>query len=285
VGDRSTIERGLRAARGSSVAVGMSSTDGTDGTAGTGATAGAGADATVAGRAGCGSTFSAGDTVTLGRADRIAELVLAGLAEDEDELLGDLTEGRTQIDALSGAVVAKRWWRRQVVRAVPRLVVHAAARHTEWLLLGGVAGAVAGLAVMTALGAGVTARAGDLPPVSTRAFVLAVVGHGLALVLAGAVGGVVAAVVARRAPLLAAAGLGAVNGLTWLSHPYYSAYGAGQPTPDGGRVITFSPTSPDLLFPVLWELPTMAILMSMATIVGGLLAVGWSRSRRRAVVR
>jgi len=240
-----------------------------------------GADDAVAGAAGRGSAISADVAPTLGRAARIAELALAGLAEDEDELLGDLTEGRAQVEATSGPVAARRWWRSQVVRAVPRLVIHAAARHAGWLLLGGLAGAVAGLAVTMALGAGITARAGDFPPVTTRTFVLAVVGHGLALLLAGVAGGAIAALVSRRAPLLAAAGLGALNGLLWLSHPYYSTYGPGRPAPDGGWVIAFSPTSPDLLFPVLWELPTMAILMPAATVLGGLLAVGWMRSRPR----
>ena len=47
-------------------------------------------------------------------------------------------------------------------------------------------------------------------------------------------------------------------------------------------MIEFSPTSPDLVFPVVWELPTMAILMPAATVLGGLLAVNWMRSRPRA---
>ena len=260
MGYRSVIGHRPGTGRGSTVAAGMSGAD----------------DAT-----GRGSEVSADVAPTLGRAARIAELALAGLAEDEDELLGDLTEGRVQVEATSGPVLARRWWRTQVVRAVPRLVIHAAARHAGWLLLGGLAGAVAGLAVTTALGAGITARAGD-SPVTTRTFVLAVVGHGLALLLAGVAGGAIAALVSRRAPLLAAAGLGALNGLSWLSHPYYSAYGPGRPAPDGGSVIAFSPTSPDLLFPVLWELPTMAILIPAATVLGGLLAVGWMHSRPRA---
>jgi hypothetical protein len=112
--------------------------------------------------------------------------------------------------------------------------------------------------------------------------VLTVVGHGLVLLLAGVAGGATAALASRRTPLLAAACLGALNGFMWLSHPYYSASGRGRPAPDGGWVIALSPTSPDLLFPVLWELPTMAILMPAATILGGLLAVGWMRSRPRA---
>lgn len=244
-----------------------------------------GADGAVGGGPAGGSAVSSNGASTTGRAARVAELALAALADDEDELLGDLTEGRAQVEATSGPVAARRWWRGQVVRAAPRLVVRGLAHHTGWVAVGGLAGAVAGVAVAMALGASITARAGDgwPEPVTTRTFVLAVVGHGLALLLAGAAGGAVAALVSRRAPLPAAAGLGALNGLLWLSHPFYSAYGPGRPAPGGGWVVEFSATSPDLVFPVLWELPAMAILMPAATVFGGLLAVAWLRSRRRAV--
>lgn len=227
-----------------------------------------------------------------GRTTRVVELVLAGLADDEDELLGDLAEGRAGVDAASGPSAARRWWRRQVVRALPRLAAHALTRHPGWLALGGLAGAVAGGAVtggaVTMLpdagdGGGDGASWPPTPPPDLRTFLLGALGYGLVLILAGVLAGAVAAIISRKAPLLAAAIPGLLIGYWWSWHPFYALYGSGRPVPGvtDEWMIELSSTSPDLLFPVLWELPVMAILLPMATISGGLLVVTYRRPRRR----
>ncbi|MGA8211679.1 MAG: hypothetical protein WB441_07125 [Nocardioidaceae bacterium] len=215
------------------------------------------------------------------RGEPLAELVLVGLVVD-DELLGDLAEGRARREATGGAAAARGWYRRQVVRAVPHLLWHGATTRFRWVALG-VAGAWAvKLAVVLSLGPTGTAGPGSSP--GAQEVLLTTVGHGAAILLGGLLAGAVAAVLSRGARLVPVVIVAAFSLLWAWQGPFYAVYGPGRPDPGGGWVVDLSASSPDLVVPVLWQLPTMAMLLPAVTVLGGLAAVAGTRQRGARVV-
>ncbi len=206
-----------------------------------------------------------------GMSGRMTELVLAGLVADEDELLGDLVEERAYREQTDGPRAARRWYRRQAVLAVPRLIWDAVVAGPARLLLAIAAGAL----VTAALPAGVLvvelARgiglAGFAPTYESVVRQTALV-VGLALV--GAVlGSTAAAVVARHARLVPAI----VLAVLWVPLAIAAA------SPFGGEPGSTAVLSagPHLwLLPVWWVTPTLMVAMPLLTLVGGLAAVARS---------
>ncbi len=71
-------------------------------------------------------------------------------------------------------------------------------------------------------------------------------------------------------------------------HAFYIVYGPGTCTtsPDGSVetcTLELGARSSDVIVPVLWQLPTMMILLPLATILGGLAIVAWTRTHRTRV--
>lgn len=213
---------------------------------------------------------------TRDRPRSFSELVLAGFLDDQDELLGDLTEERAHREATHGPRSARRWYRRQAVLALPHLLGHGLRTRPGRVALG-VAGAWAvNLAVLASLGptgsfdSRYSPTAGDV----LRDTVI----HGVVILLGGLLAGAVAALLSRGARLVPVVLVAAFCSLWAWEGPFYAVYGPGRPTSDGFE-IAFGAWSPDLVVPALWQLPTMSVLMPTVTVLGGILAV--ARTRRR----
>ncbi len=238
-----------------------------------------------------GSATSPNAVGRTGAIDSTLELVLAGLARDEDELLGNLTEARAEIASAHGARAARRWWRGQALRAAPRLAWHDLAHRPTMLLLG-----LAGFALWSLLTPlfplpfGTNNQVYDsahpvLPAVSHVLWDTAVVGIGY--LVAAAVVGAVLAVRAHRARLVPGLVSGALMALVSSGHAFYIVYGPPvcvvSNIGDGRSEecsIGLGAWSSDVVVPVLWQLPAMIVLLPLATALGGLAVVAWSRRRR-----
>ena len=242
-----------------------------------------------AGRPAAGSAID--PTNAVGRAsaiDRTLELVLAGLVQDEDELLGNLTEGRADVASAQGERAARRWWRGQALRAAPRLAWHDLVHRPTMLLLG-LAGFVlwAWMVSLAPAPFGTDVQVYDsahpvLPAVSHILWDTAVVG--LSNLAAAAIAGAAIAALARRARLVPALVSAALMTLISGGHAFYVVYGPGVCTfSDNGALeecsLELGAWSRDVIVPVLWQLPTMMILLPLATALGGLAVVAWSRRR------
>lgn len=215
--------------------------------------------------------------------DRVIELLLVGLVAEEDELLGDLAEERAQRAAGRGDRAARRWHRSQSLRAVPQLLWNEVTRGPRMsVVLGVLAGAVTIGVVTTVADIGTVFDSRYSP--DAHDVLVGTVWRALAMLLAGLLGGAVAALPARRARLMAVIPLAAVAALWAARRPFYAVLvGPGVPI-DGGYAIDLSPTSDQLVSPVLWQMPTMAVLMPAAILIGGLAVVAltrWSSMRRR----
>ena len=233
-------------------------------------------------------------TTTVGRTgalERALELVLAGLARDEDELLGDLAEGRAEVGGAQGERAARRWWLAQALRAAPRLAWHDLVHRPAMLLLG-----LAGFVLwvwMTSLAYvpspfAIDEQAYDvahlvIPSVSRVISDTVVVGIGN--LLAAAIVGAAIAALARRARLVPALVPAALMALISSRHAFYIVYGPGTCTLSNNGLheqcsLELGAWSRDVVVPVLWQLPTMMILLPLATALGGLAVVAWSRRRQ-----
>jgi hypothetical protein len=208
---------------------------------------------------------------------------------DEDELLGDLTEGRALREATDGATVAGSWYRRQAVRAVPRLLWRGLRTRFGWVALGVVGALAVNLAVLGSLGP--TGLYDSRYTPTTQEVLGDTMVHGVAILLGGLLAGAVAALLSRGARLVPVVIVAAFCFL-WAWHgPFYAIYGPARLTGygltgDGTYVVeteTYSVElgawSQDLVLPALWQLPTMSILMPTVTLLGGLAAVAWTRRR------
>ena len=211
------------------------------------------------------------------RTGGLAELVLAGLVVDEDELLGDLTEGRALREATDGATVAGSWYRRQAVRAVPRLLWRGLRTRFGWVALGVVGALAVNLAVLASLGP--TGLFDTRYAPTTQEVLGDTIVHGVAILLGGLVAGAVAALLSRGARLVPVVIVAAFCSLWAWEGPFYAVYDPGRLTGDGPYTIELGAWSQDLLLPAVWQLPTMSILMPTVTLLGGLAAVAWTRRR------
>jgi len=122
-----------------------------------------------------------------------------------------------------------------------------------------------------------------LPAVSHILWDTAVVG--IASLVAAAIVGVAIAVLARWARLVPALVSAALMALISGGHAFYVVYGPGVCAfSDNGRLeecsLELGAWSRDVVVPVLWQLPTMIVLLPLATALGGLAVVAWSRRRR-----
>lgn len=218
----------------------------------------------------------------------LAELVLAGLVAeaDEDEVLGDLAEGRALCAAAQGERPARRWYRGQVLRTLPPLVWHGL-RNRPWFVVLGALGALTVTALVewgVELGGSSDSRL-SLEP---RDVLVGTIWRGAALLFAGAVGGAVAAWLARGARLVSVISVAAFWSLWAWAGPFYAVYGPGVLVSGSANqpgyaeyTVELSATSDQLVIPALWQLPTMAVAMPAMTMLGGLAAVGWMRRRAR----
>ena len=211
------------------------------------------------------------------RTGGLAELVLAGLVVDEDELLGDLTEGRALREATDGATVAGSWYRRQAVRAVPRLLWRGLRTRFGWVALGVVGALAVNLAVLASLGP--TGLFDTRYAPTTQEVLGDTIVHGVAILLGGLLAGAVAALLSRGARLVPVVIVAAFCSLWAWEGPFYAIYGPARLTGDETYVVEFGAWSQDLMLPALWQLPTMSILMPTVTLLGGLAAVAWTRRR------
>lgn len=219
------------------------------------------------------------------RTGGLAELVLAGLVVDEDELLGDLTEGRAHWEATDGATVAGSWHRRQAVRAVPRLLWRGLRTRFGWVALGVVGALAVNLAVLASLGP--TGLYDSRYTPTTQEVLGDTIVHGVAILLGGLLAGAVAALLSRGARLVPVVIVAAFCSLWAWEGPFYAIYGPARLTGDEWRdgsllstyVVELGAWSQDLVLPALWQLPTMSILMPTVTLLGGLAAVAWTRRR------
>ena len=213
---------------------------------------------------------------------QLIELILSGLVVDENELLGDLAEEYVRCRTSQGAAAARRLYRRQAVRAVPRLLWHGSRTRFGWVLLG-VAGAwVVNLAVLLALGPTSFYDSRYYP--DAPEVLLNTAGHGVTILLGGLLAGAVAALLGRGARLVPVMIVAASCCLWAWEGPFYAVYGPGRQVADGSFMVEFSVTSPDLLVAAFWQLPTMAILMPAVTFVGGLAVVALIRPRTARTV-
>jgi hypothetical protein len=200
----------------------------------------------------------------------LAELVLAGLVAeaDEDELLGDLAEGRATCAAAQGERPARRWYRRQVLRALPPLFWHGL-NTRPWFVVLGAVGALT-LTVLVELGVELGGYYDGRFP-QPRDVLVGTIWRGAALLFAGVVGGAVAAWLARGARLVSVISVAAFWSLWAWTGPFYAV----------GTSVDRPLTSDHWLIPTLWQLPTMAVAMPAMTMLGGLAAVHWLRARAR----
>lgn len=218
-------------------------------------------------------------------AERLLELGLAGLVRDEDELLGDLAEGRAALADASGERAARRWWLGQALRAVPRLVLHGTAHRPLMALLGLAGFVVWAWLVSFAYGVQVVDAARPaFPPASQVIRETALVG--VWNVLVAVVVGAVLALLARWARLVPVLVTSALMALISTRHAFYIVYGPGtctmstdQPYWVESCSIELGAWSDDTIVPVLWQLPTMMILLPLAATIGGLAVVAWTRRR------
>lgn len=217
----------------------------------------------------------------------LAELVLAGLVADadEDEVLGDLAEGRAKCAAAQGERPARRWYRRQVLRTLPPPVWHGL-RTRPWFVVLGALGALT-VTALIAGGGGGGSYDSRLPP-EPRDVLVETIWRGAALLFAGAVGGAVAAWLARGARLVSVISVAAFWSLWAWAGPFYAVYGPGVLVSGSANqpgyaeyTVELSATSDQLVIPALWQLPTMAVAMPAMTMLGGLAAVAWLRRRAR----
>lgn len=226
-----------------------------------------------------------------GAVGRALELVLVGLTRDEDELLGDLAEGSAEVASAQGARAAGRWWTRQVLVAIPRLVWHGLVHRPTAVLLG-LAGfmlwAWVASAAYTASWFPVAEQVYDgghpeLPPVNQVIRDTALVG--VWNLLAAVVAGAAIAAVAHRVRLVPVALAAGLMALVSTRHAFWIVYGPGTCTTlaDGNYEcsLELGAWSNDVVVPVLWQLPTMVVLLPLATVLGGLAVVAGPRSRSR----
>lgn len=214
------------------------------------------------------------------------ELLLAGLAADEDALLGDLTEGRADVAATSGERASRRWWRRQAVLALPRLAWHGLAhRPSAWVL--GLAGFVA-WEVLTAM---VPAPFGTdtvvydaLHPVlpSVGRVVGDTVVAGAGTLLAAVAAGAGTAALARKARLVPILVVAALMVLVSTRHGFHVVLGPGHCAwSDDGLTqacsVELGAGSRDAIVPTLWQLPAQMALLPLATAAGALVVVARHR--------
>ena len=130
----------------------------------------------------------------------------------------------------------------------------------------------------------------NLPP-EPRAVLVGTIWRGALLLFAGAVGGAVAAWLARGARLVSVVSVAAFWSLWAWAGPFYAVYGPGVLVSGSGSqpgvteyteyTVDLSVTSDQLVIPALWQLPTMAVAMPAMTMLGGLAAVNWLRARAR----
>ncbi|WP_034660955.1 hypothetical protein [Cellulomonas sp. KRMCY2] len=235
-----------------------------------------------------GSTTDPTTTVCrAGGIERALELVLAGLARDEDELLGDLAEGRAEVASAQGERAARRWWLAQALRAAPSLAWHELVHRPAMLLLG-LAGFVLWVWMVSLAYAPSDEQAYDfahpvIPSVSRVIRDTVVVGTGN--LLAAAIVGAAVAALARRVRLVPALVPAALMALISSRHAFYIAYRPGTCTiSNNGSLkecsLELGAWSRDVVVPVLWQLPTMMILLPLATALGGLAVIAWSRRRQ-----
>lgn len=244
-----------------------------------------------------GSVAGAAPALERARAlEGVSTLVLAGLAQDEDELLGDLVEGRAGVAASRGERAARRWWLGQALRAAPRLAWHDLVHRPVMILLG-LAGFVGWIALTSVAYAAPWFPTVDqsydatrpvLPPVDEVIVATAVVA--VWNLLAATLVGAGTALLARRTRLVPGLVSGALMTLISARHAFYIVYGPGTCTtsPDGSLDLTtcsleLGAWSNDVIVPVLWQLPTMMILLPLATILGGLAIVVRTRAHRTPV--
>jgi hypothetical protein len=224
----------------------------------------------------------------VGNRGGLAELVLAGLVAeaDEDEVLGDLVEGRARCAAAQGERPARRWYRRQVLRTLPPLVWHGL-RTRPWFVVLGALGALTITALVAFAVGGDASYDSNLPP-EPRAVLVETIWRGAALLFAGAEGGAVAAWLARGARLVSVISVAAFWSLWAWAGPFYAVYGPGVLVSGSASqlgyteyTVDLSATSDQLVIPAFWQLPAMAVAMPAMTMLGGLAAVGWLRRRAR----
>ena len=211
----------------------------------------------------------------------LAELVLAGLVveADEDEVLGDLAEGRATCAAAQGERPAGRWYRGQVARALPPLVWHDLRTHL-WFVVLGVLGAWT-VTPVVAWGIGLGGFYDSRLSPEPRDVLVGTIWRGAALLLAGAVGGAVAALLAKGARLVPVIAVAVFWSLWAWEGPFYAVYGSAAQVGPGEYAVELSATSDQLVVPALWQLPTMAVAMPAMTLLGGLAAVAWLRRGAR----
>ncbi|MCL3860938.1 hypothetical protein [Actinotalea sp. K2] len=228
---------------------------------------------------------SAGRT---GATDQALELVVAGLASDQDALLGDLTEGRAGVASAQGERAARHWWRRQALLAVPVLAWHGLVHRPLMWLLG-----LTGFVAWTLLTALVPAPFGtdvmsydalhpSLPSVTDIVADTVVIGIGT--LVAAAVAGAGTAALARRARLVPALVTAALMMLVSTRSGFHVVLGPGRCEEidrwTTSCTVELGAASRDAIVPALWQLPTMMTLLPVATTVGALAVVAWSRRRR-----
>jgi hypothetical protein len=141
----------------------------------------------------------------------LAEMLLAELSFDaamREGLLGDLAEESAMLAGQSGAFLARTWYWGQAVRAVPPLAGRALQRMTPRHYLVGAAAVLSGWLGMALLVTGTNALAamalGRVAVAASR-WPLGASSLGMG-VLCATLGGAVAALVARGAPLLSSLG-------------------------------------------------------------------------------
>ena len=224
----------------------------------------------------------------VGNRGGLVELVLAGLVAeaDEDEVLGDLAEGRALFAAAQGEGPARRWYRRQVLRTLPPLVLHGLKTRPWFVVLG----ALGALTVTALVEWGVElggSHDGGLS-LEPRDVLVETIWRGALLLFAGAVGGAVAAWLARGARLVSVVSVAAFWSLWAWAGPFYVVFGPGVLVSGSASqpgvaeyTVDLSVTSDQLVIPALWQLPTMAVAMPAMTMLGGLTAIYWLRRRAR----
>jgi hypothetical protein len=200
----------------------------------------------------------------------LAELVLAGLVAeaDEDEVLGDLAEGRALCAAAQGERPARRWYRRQVLRTLPPLFWHGL-KTRPWFVVLGAVGALT-VAVLVELGVELIGSSDGRWP-QPRDVLVGTIWRGAALLFTGVLGGAFAAWLARGARLVSVISVAAFWSLWPWTGPFYAV----------STSVDRSLTSGHWVIPPLWQLPTMAVAMPAMTMLGGLAAVHWLRARAR----
>lgn len=224
----------------------------------------------------------------VGKRGGLAELVLAGLVAeaDEDEVLGDLAEGRARCAAVQGERPARRWYRRQVLRTLPPLFLHGL-KTRPWFVVLGALGALT-VTALVEWGVELGASYDSGPSLEPRDVLVETIWRGAALLFAGTMGGAVAAWLARGARLVSVVSVAAFWSLWAYVGPFYAVFGPGELVSGSASqpgvaeyTVDLSLTSDQLVIPALWQLPTMAVAMPAMTMLGGLTAVHWLRRRTR----